>query len=137
MSDLARISLSLEKGLLDKFDRQIAKQEYPTRSKAIADLIRDCLMTTQWTRGATGAGAIILVYDHHKRDLSTRLTHIQHDFHHMIISTQHVHLDHHNCLEIVVVKGKTTDLGSLAHKLKTVKGVTHASLAMATTDKQD
>ncbi len=135
MSELTRFSVSLEKELLAKFDRQISSDQYPTRSKAIGDLIRNSLIRKQWTEGKKVAGAIILVYDHHKKDLTNKLTHVQHDFHHLIISTQHIHLDHDNCLEIVVVKGKPRDVQALAGRLKTTKGVKHGSLAMATTGK--
>lgn len=136
MALLTRFSVSLEKELLDKFDHKIGLEHYPTRSKAVADLIRDNLVARQWTEGKAVAGVIILVYDHHKRDLTNRLTRIQHDFHHLIISTQHIHLDHDNCLEIVVVEGKPQKVQVLAHKLKTTKGVKHGSLAMATTGKE-
>lgn len=135
MSDLARFSISLDKELLTKFDRQLQSDQYPTRSKAVADLIRDSFIKKQWATGKNVAGVIILVYDHHKRDLTNKLTHIQHDFHHMIVSTQHIHLDHDNCLEIVVVKGKPCDVETLAGKLKGAKGVKHGSLAMTTTGK--
>lgn len=133
MSELSRFSVSLDKELLARFDRQSRSDQYPTRSKAVADLIRDSLIRKQWARGKDVAGAIVLVYDHHKRDLANKLTHIQHDFHHLIISTQHIHLDHDNCLEIVVVKGKPRDVEALAGKLKGAKGVKHGSLSMATT----
>ena len=133
MSKLSRFSVSVDAELLAKFDGQLQSDQYPARSKAIADLIRDSLIRKQWAAGKNVAGAIILVYDHHKRDLTNKLTHIQHDFHHLIISTQHIHLDHYNCLEIVVVKGKSRDVETLAGRLRGAKGVKHGSLAMATT----
>jgi CopG family nickel-responsive transcriptional regulator len=136
MSDLTRFSVSIEKELLAKFDRQIRSEQYPTRSKAIADLIRNDLVKRQWAGKKDVAGVIILVYDHHKRGLSNRLTSIQHHFHNLVVSTQHIHLDHRNCLEIVVVKGKPRQAEELAHQLKTTKGVKHGSLAMATTGKE-
>lgn len=135
MSGLSRFSVSLDTELLADFDHQLQTDQYPTRSKAIADLIRESLIRKQWTSGKEIAGAVILVYDHHKRDLTTRLTHIQHDFHHLIVSTQHIHLDHDNCMEIVAVKGKPDEVQTLAGKLKGAKGVKHGSLAMATTGK--
>ena len=135
MSKLSRFSVSIDAAVLSKFDSQLQSDQYPTRSKAIADLIRNSFVTKQWISGKEVAGAIILVYDHHKRDLTSRLIRIQHEFHHLIVSTQHIHLDHHNCLEIVVVKGKPRDVETLAGKLKAAKGVKHGSLAMATTGK--
>ncbi len=136
MSNLTRVSVSLDQKLLEKFDRQVRSEKYPTRSKAVGDLIRNSLVAKEWVGGQEVAGAIVLVYDHHKRDLTNKLTHIQHDFHHMIVSTQHIHLDHDNCLEIVAVKGKPEGVGKLANRLKTTKGVKHGSLAMATTGKE-
>ena len=135
VTELVRFSVSLEKELLDRFDKQIEEDSYPTRSKAIADLIRDSIVKQEWKSEEEIAGVITMVYDHHKRELSQTLTHVQHDYHDLIISTQHIHLDHHNCLEIVVVKGKPKIISELAAKLKTTKGVKHAQLSMATTGK--
>jgi CopG family nickel-responsive transcriptional regulator len=136
MPSLSRFSVSLESSLLQRFDKQLKKQGYPTRSKAVADLIRQNLVSQQWKKGDEVAGAIIMVYDHHKRGLSSRLTRIQHDYHDIIISSQHVHLDHDNCLEIVVARGKPAQVQALAHKLKATKGVKYASLAEATTGEE-
>jgi CopG family transcriptional regulator, nickel-responsive regulator len=135
MSTLSRFSVSLDKDLLDKFDTQVEKHGYPTRSKAIADLIRESLVLEEWKSGKEVAAAIVLVYDHHKRDLANRLTHVQHDYHHLIVSSQHVHLDHHNCLEIVVARGNPREVETLSRKLKTIKGVKYCSLAAASTGK--
>jgi CopG family nickel-responsive transcriptional regulator len=133
MSQLSRFSVSVDKGLLDKFDAQLKAQHYPTRSKAVADLIRQSLVRQEWKKGAEIVGAIILVFDHHKRDLSRRLTAIQHDYYKLIVSSQHVHLDHDNCLEIIVVRGKPAEVEQLSHKLKSAKGVKYASLSAAST----
>lgn len=136
MADLVRFSVSLEKELLTKFDKHIKKNNYPTRSKAIGDLIRENLIKEEWIEGKEVVGAITLVYNHHKRELVNRLTDVQHDFHQVIISSQHVHLDEDNCVEIVVVKGKPTQVERLAYRLKSAKGVKHGSLTMATTGKE-
>lgn len=133
MSELTRVSVSLDGALLERFDRQIEKDGYPTRSKAVADLIRESLVEQEWECGAEVAAAIILVFDHHKRDLSHKLTHIQHDYHALIISSQHIHLDHHNCLEIVVVRGNPQRVRELSDRLKGTKGVKYCSLAAAST----
>ncbi|MFC1848679.1 nickel-responsive transcriptional regulator NikR [candidate division CSSED10-310 bacterium] len=135
MPDLARFSVSLAKNLLDKFDQHIQAEQYPTRSKAVEDLIRLCLIKKEWAQGDEVAGAVLIVYDHHKPNLAAKLTRIQHDYHHTIISTQHIHLDHDNCLEIIVVKGKPEEVETLAQRLKTMKGVKHGSLTMTTTGK--
>ncbi len=136
MSDLIRFGVSLEKELLQKFDKHIKKENYTNRSNAIADLIRDKLIKQEWVEDKEVAGAIIMVFDHHQRDLVNNLTNIQHDYHKYIISSQHVHLDHDNCFEIVVVKGKPHKLEELANKLKSAKGVKHTSLSLATTGKE-
>ena len=133
MSELFRFGVSLEKDLLDKFDKIIKAENYSNRSEAFRDLIREKLVKTEWQRGANVAGAITLVYDHHKRDLLNVLTDIQHDFHNSIISGQHIHLDHNNCLEIIVVKGKPEEIEDLANKLKSAKGVKHSQLSMTST----
>ena len=93
MSKLTRFTVSLDDGLLARFDAQIKKNGYPTRSKAVADLIADALVKHEWKAGKEVAAAIIMVYDHHKRGLSMKLTHVQHDYHHLIVSSQHIHLD--------------------------------------------
>lgn len=135
MGDLARFTVSVEHELLERFDRQVERDGYPTRSKAIGDLMRDSLVRCEWEGGSEVAAAIVLVYDHHSSDLSGRLTRLQHDFCDVIVSTQHIHLDHDNCLEIVVVRGKPALVEELASKLKAVKGVKFSSLAAATTGK--
>ncbi len=133
MSGLVRFSVSIDERLLGRFDDQILEKGYPTRSKAIADLIRDGIVKDEWKGGREVAAAIILVYDHNKRDLSNKLTRTQHDYHHLVISSQHVHLDHDNCLEIVVVRGRPAKVGELANRLKATKGVKYCSLAAAST----
>lgn len=135
MSQVVRFGVSLEKELLDRFDKLIEEKDYSNRSEAIRDLIRGNLVKEEWTKGEEIAGAITLVYDHHKRELVNTLTDIQHDFHRLIISTQHIHLDHNNCLEIVVVRGKPKEVEKLSQKMRSTKGVKHGSLTMTTTGK--
>ena len=135
MSDLVRFSVSIDKGLLERFDAHIGKDGYPTRSKAVTDLMRDSLVRHEWKGGKKVAAAIIIVYDHHKRDLSNRLTHIQHEYHEMVISSQHIHLDHDNCLEIIVVRGEPKKVIELSNRLKATKGVKFSSLSAASTGK--
>ena len=136
MSDIVRFGVSLEKKLLEKFDILIKERKYPNRSEAIRDLIRENLVKREWVEGKEVAGAITLVFDHHKRDLVNILTDIQHDFHTLIISSQHIHLDHDNCLEIIVVRGKPTEARELADKLRATKGVKYGALSIATTGKE-
>lgn len=136
MSKLFRFGISLEKDLLDKFDRLIRAKNYSNRSEAFRDLIRQELIKKEWQRNKEVAGAITLIYDHHKRELLNKLTGIQHDFQNLIISTQHIHLDHNNCLEIIVVKGNPKEAQKLADTLKSVNGVKHGTLSMSTTGKE-
>ena len=136
MSEIVRFGVSLEKELLKKFDMLIKEKKYSNRSEAIRDLIRGNLVKREWVKGKEVAGAITLVFDHHKRDLVNILTDIQHDFHTLIISSQHIHLDHDNCLEIIVVRGKPKEVRELADKLRATKGVKYGSLSIATTGKE-
>jgi CopG family transcriptional regulator, nickel-responsive regulator len=133
MSELYRFGVSLEKPLIEAFDRHIGAQNYKSRSEAIRDLIREELVMKKWTEGGTVAGAVVMTYDHHKRELVNILIDIQHDFQEIIISTQHVHLDHHHCLEIIAVKGKAGDVEKLATALKIQVGVKHLSLSITST----
>jgi len=135
MSTLSRFGISLEKKLLDEFDRLIKKRHYTNRSEAFRDLIRQELVKEEWLKGNNVAGAITLVYDHHKRELGSKLTDIQHDFQETIISMQHTHVDHDNCLEIIAVRGKPANIVKLANTLKSLRGVKHAMLSMSTTGK--
>jgi len=130
---LVRFSVSLDQALVKKFDRKIRNERCPTRSKAVGDLIRKTFVEEEWLRGEEVAGAIVLVYDHHKPNLLRKLTELQHESHDLIISTQHIHLDHDNCLEIVAVKGKPLEIDGVIKRLKTVKGLKHVSFAAATT----
>jgi len=133
MSQVVRFGVSLEKELLTGFDKLIEDKDYPNRSEAIRDLIREALVKKEWAKGREVAGAITLVYNHHKRDLVNKLMDIQHDFHQLIISMQHIHLDHSNCLEIVVIRGKPGEVERLFRKLRAMKEVKYGSLTMATT----
>ena len=136
MSEIVRFGVSLEKELLDKFDKLIKEKKYPNRSEAIRDLIRENLVKREWVEGKEVAGSITLVFDHHKRELVNILTDIQHDFHPLIISSQHIHLDHDNCLEIIVVRGKPGEVRELSDKLRSTKGVKYGALSIATTGKE-
>jgi len=136
MSHLVRFSVSLEKELLRRFDYRINAQRYKNRSEALRDLIREDLVLEEWQKNEKVAGTITLVYDHHKRGLVQKLTALQHEYHNIIISTQHIHLDHDNCLEVIIVHGKAHFLDQLASKLKSVKGVKYGNLAMATSGKE-
>ena len=136
MNQLVRFGVSLEKELLGKFDKLIRSKNYPNRSEAFRDLIRQELISREWQEAGEIAGAITLVYNHHRRELVNRLTDIQHNFSEIIISTQHIHLDHDNCLEIVALRGNPKRAQRLMDTLKAVKGVKHGTLSMSTTGKR-
>ncbi len=135
MSTTVRFGVSLERDLLVKFDRLAKEKNYTCRSEALRDLIRQELVQKQWQEGGEIAGAITLIYDHHKRALVNKLMDIQHDFGGMIISSQHIHLEHNNCLEVIAVKGSAKEAQKLSDSLKSVKGVKHGTLSMSTTGK--
>lgn len=136
MAGLSRFGVSLEKKLLDEFDTLIRRRSYSNRSEAFRDMIRQELVKEEWSEGGEVVGAITLVYDHHRRELVNKLTGIQHDFQGSIISTQHIHLDHDNCLELIAVKGRPVDIGKLSDTLRSVKGVKHGTLSMSSTGKK-
>jgi CopG family transcriptional regulator, nickel-responsive regulator len=135
VAGIVRFGVSLDEDLLREFDRLISARGYSNRSEAIRDLIRQDLIVEEWREDADVAGAITLVYDHHRRDLLNRITTTQHDFQTLIVSTQHIHLDHHNCLEIVAVRGKAGEVKRLGDLLKSLKGVKHGTLSMTSTGK--
>ena len=133
MSGLFRFGISIDKNLLDRFDRLIREKRYTNRSEAFRDLIREELVKRAWREGKEVAGAITFIYDHHQRDLLSKIVDTQHHFQRLIISTQHIHLDHENCLEIVAVKGNSNEVQKLADTLKSIKGVRHGTLSMSST----
>ena len=128
MGKLTRFGVSLDEELLEPFDALCAVKGYSNRSEAIRDLIRKALVAEEWQQAdGQGAGTLTLVYDHHKNDLARRLTQMQHDEHDIIIATLHVHLDHHNCLEVLILKGEAARVRALADKLISCKGVKHGT----------
>jgi CopG family nickel-responsive transcriptional regulator len=136
MGKTIRFGVSLDSELLDKFDQHCDERSYQTRSEAIRDLIRNTLVEREWdTADGDLAGTLTLVYDHHKSGLSQRLTEIQHESHEVIQSSLHVHLDHHNCLEVIILKGDADVIKALGQKLISTKGVKHGNLALTTTGK--
>lgn len=131
MPKVARISISLEESLLEQFDGYVADNGYPTRSEAMKGLMRNALVEREWEKGTNVAGTINIVYDHHKRGTMEKLVDVQHDFGELIVCTQHIHLDHNNCMEVIVVRGKAPALRKLLTQLKSVKGIKHSALMMA------
>lgn len=127
---VVRFGVSLEKELLNELDNFVVKNQFANRSQAIRQLITNNLVKTKTEENKNVAGAITLIYDHHKRDLLNKLADTQHDFYDIILSAQHFHLDHDNCLEIIAVRGKAFRLQSLANKLIALKGIQHGNLSI-------
>jgi len=136
MEEIVRFGVSMDSGLLKQFDKYINQKGYANRSEAIRDLIRNNLVEEEWEVG-TGetVGTITIIYNHHKRELTDTLTNIQHKYHASMISTMHVHLDSHNCLEVLVVKGKAREIKIIADRLIGTKGVMHGKLTTTTLGK--
>ncbi len=134
MTKLIRFGISMHEDLLQKFDGIVARKGYSNRSEAIRDLIRDELVEKEWeTEGEEVAGTITLVYDHHSKGLSHMLLEQQHEYHDLIMTSTHVHLDHHNCLEVLIIKGRAAEAKKVAEKLISIKGVKHGKLTFAST----
>lgn len=132
-----RFGVSADARLLERFDTMIAEKGYANRSEAIRDLIRDELVEFAWTeRDEEVVGTLTLVYDHEFHELADRLTRQQHHHHHSIISTLHVHLDAHHCLEVLVLQGKSKEIRKLSDTLIGTKGVKHGKLTMSTTGRE-
>jgi CopG family transcriptional regulator, nickel-responsive regulator len=134
MSDLSRIGVAIDSALLKRFDELIARRGYTNRSEAFRDLIRDQLIeTAAQLPDSVVVGTVTLVYDHHVRMLSERLTAMQHEAFHNVLSTLHVHLDHDHCLEVLVLRGKASAVRKMAEALISTKGVKHGRLTITTT----
>jgi CopG family transcriptional regulator, nickel-responsive regulator len=131
MSELSRIGVAIDSDLLKKFDDLIAGRGYTNRSEAFRDLIRDAMIEQKAERpDSVVVGTVTLVYDHHVRRLSEKLTDMQHEHFHNVLSTLHVHLDHDHCLEVVVLKGKSSAVRRMADALISAKGVKHGRLTI-------
>lgn len=132
MPNTTRFAVSLDRDLLENFDKGIEKRGYQTRSEAIRDLIRDKLVTQDWDDKEKTIGTITLVFNHHAYSLSDELTTKQHEHHSLVVSSMHVHLDYDNCLEIIAVKGSGKEIRELADALISIKGVKHGKLTLTT-----
>jgi CopG family transcriptional regulator, nickel-responsive regulator len=130
---LKRFTVSLEDDLLDEFDAYIKARQYNNRSEAVRDLIRKSFIKEQWKEDKEVVGVVSLVYDHHQHQLQEKITELQHDFHHQIVSSTHIHMDHDNCLEVIIVRGKAGKVKELAEKLTAIRGVRAGNLSMSST----
>ena len=127
MGKTIRFGISLDEDLLNVFDALCSSRGYTNRSEAIRDLIRTAFIEEKWGEEEIACGVLILVYDHHRNDLARRLMSIQHDFHDIIITTMHFHMDHENCLELLVLMGSPTILSDLSHRLVSATGVKYGT----------
>jgi CopG family nickel-responsive transcriptional regulator len=135
---LSRFGVSMNQDLVDQFDKMIAKQGYGNRSEAIRDLVRKALIEPNRLQlTEVVAGTIVIVYDHHSIGLPSCLMDIQHSFHHEIVSTMHVHLNDHQCLEILVVRGILKKLNQLCQQIQVQKGVFYAELSVTHVDEHE
>lgn len=136
MSDVSRFGVSINTKLLESFDQLISGKGYSNRSEAIRDLIREHLVENEWKEeNRVTVGVITLVYSHELRELTDKLTELQHQNYNSILSTLHIHLDEHNCLEVLVVKGKNKNIKNISDRLIGTKGVKHGKLSMTTLGK--
>lgn len=134
MSKVERFSVSIDGELLRCFDTYLRNLGYATRSEGIRDLIRESLVAKEWENPrASAVGVITLVYDHHRRELPEKLIDLQHEFVSEIVSTTHIHLDSHNCLEVIIVRGKAGKIRGIASRLTSMKGVKHGRFVTTTT----
>ncbi|AEC52130.1 nickel responsive regulator [Pyrococcus sp. NA2] len=135
--ELVRFSISIPSELLKKFDQIIEEIGYENRSEAIRDLIRDFIIRHEWEVGNEEvAGTITIVYNHDEGDVVKALLDLQHEYLDEIISSLHVHMDEHNCLEVIVVKGEAKKIKMIADRLLSLKGVKHGKLVMTSTGKE-
>ncbi|MDR2549223.1 MAG: nickel-responsive transcriptional regulator NikR [Desulfobulbus sp.] len=130
---LLRFSVSMDEKLLGQFDEYLVRRKYSNRSEAIRDLIRSVLVNEEWEQDSEVVGVVTLVYNHHQPQLQEKITELQHEYHHQITSTTHVHMDHHNCLEVTIVKGRASQVRELAEKLIALRGVKNGNLTMSST----
>ena len=128
---VSRFGVSLEEELLKELDGFVIENNYPNRSQAIRALVEKYIVEKKWQCNNIVAGAIVMVYNHHKGDITTRSNDIQHEYFDVILSSQHFHLNHGTCLEIIAVKGTSNRLTELSDKILGIKGVTHGKLVMS------
>ncbi len=136
MGDLARLSFSLEQPLLERLEALREEAGYANRSEFLRDLIRARLVDRAWELDEEAVGTITLIYDHHARGLTDKLTDLQHDHHEVILAATHVHLDHHHCVEVILVRGRAARIRAIADGLKRHKGVLHGDLSMSSTGRE-
>jgi CopG family nickel-responsive transcriptional regulator len=136
MSQLRRFSIAIEEPLLDRLEGMVARSNYANRSEFIRDMLRERLVEEEWEGDADVVGTITLVYDHDTRELSKKLTRLQHHHHDLVLASTHVHLDEHMCAEMILAKGQAEEIREMADMLRQQKGVLHAALSVSSTGKK-
>ena len=136
MGKLTRFSVSIESELLERFLRVAGRRGWENRSEALRHLMREALVQEEWSGSDEIVGTVTIVYDHHKRELTDRLTSIQHDHHDAVLAATHIHLDHDNCLEMIAVKGTASVVQGIADSLIGTRGVKHGTLTATTTGRK-
>jgi CopG family transcriptional regulator, nickel-responsive regulator len=135
MPHLSRTGVSLDEGLLNEFDRLITKRGYKNRSEAFRDLIREALLSETVDLNRPVVGTLTLVYDHHVPNLSEKLTDAQHSAGAMVLAATHVHLDHHYCLEVIIMKGRSKEIQGIADRILALRGVELGKLVLTNSGK--
>jgi len=135
MSELTRTGLSIDEELLARFDQSIAAKGYKNRSEAIRDLIRGQLVSEEAEKNKIVVGTLTIVYDHHRPNLTEKLVSAQHHAGSAVLASTHVHLDHHNCLEVVIMKGRSSGIREVADRIISFRGVKHGRLVITSTGK--
>ena len=135
MANIVRTGVSLEQELLRQFDESIRERGYQNRSEAIRDLIRDHLVSREANKNKVVAGTLTIVYDHHRPNLTEKLVEVQHHAGSQVLAATHVHLDHHNCLEVVIMKGRSGAIQAVADAILSLQGVKHGQLVLTSTGK--
>ena len=133
MPELTRLSFSIERSLEEKLEELVAQSGYGNRSEFIRDLIRDRLVEKEWQENGDTVGTITLIYDHHAGTVAYKLTDRQHDHHDVVLAATHVHLDHQLCAEVIICRGKSSEIQTIADNLRRQKGVLHGALSMSST----
>ena len=131
---LVRFGVGLDEDILKALDSYVIENNMPNRSQALRHLVERNIVEKKWLCNRIVAGAIVMLYDHHKGDVTTKSNDIQHEYYDVILSSQHFHLSHDNCLEIIAVKGEANRLTELSDKLIGIKGIIHGKLVMSRTD---
>lgn len=135
MSNLIRFGIAMDEHLLEQFDALLKSKGYSNRSEAVRDLVRESLVSEQWQQCNEAVASVTIVYDHHIRELPQKLTDIQHHYNTLILTTTHIHLDHDHCLEMIAVKGNTTEIKTFFDKIRGLKGVKHGGMVATTSGK--